>query len=70
MSRPAATCTTCHFAWHSTVMAYGLRLLGTCPRCDGKLRFDPVQQREPEDAGRAQGPPHLALGLPRPPRRG
>ena len=70
MSRPAVTCTTCNFAWHSAVMAYGLRVLGSCPRCDGTLEFASTAPREPSDAADdRQGPPHLALGLPRPPRR-
>ena len=67
--RPAVVCTTCGFAWHSAAMAYGLRLLGSCPRCDGKLDFDPAAPREPDPEVRMQGEPHLALGRPRPPRR-
>ena len=67
--RPAVVCTTCNFAWHSGAMAYGLRLLGRCPRCDGKLDFDPAQRHEPGDVAQPEGPPHMALGFPRPPRR-
>ena len=67
--RPAVVCTTCGFAWHSAAMAYGLRLLGSCPRCDGRLDFGSAAARDPEDAGRAEGEPHLVLGRPRPPRR-
>jgi hypothetical protein len=68
--RPAVVCTTCGFAWHSAVMAYGLRLLGSCPRCDGRLEFGPRPQRAPEEQGDVpERPPHMALGLPRPPRR-
>jgi hypothetical protein len=69
-SRQAAVvCTTCGFAWHSAVMAYGLRLLGSCPRCDGKLDFGDRTPRAPEEARGTAGAPHMALGLPRPPRR-
>ena len=67
--RPAVVCTTCHFAWHSSVMAYGLRLLGSCPRCDGKLQFADAKPTAPAEAGSSTVAPHLALGLPRPPRR-
>ena len=66
---PAVVCTTCNFAWHSPMMAYGLRLLGSCPRCDGKLDFSPTPPAEPDDLAAPEGPPHMALGLPRPPRR-
>jgi hypothetical protein len=67
--QPAVVCTRCSFAWHSAVMAYGLRLLGSCPRCDGKLEFTAATPHEPAESGAAEGAPHLALGLPRPPRR-
>jgi hypothetical protein len=51
-------------------MAYGLRLLGSCPRCDGKLDFAPSAPRAPQEPDRVRDdPPHMALGLPRPPRR-
>src|SRR3712207_8638374 len=50
----------CNFAWHSAVMTYGLRLLGSCPRCDGKLDFDPAAPRsEPDEERRPEGAPHL-----------
>jgi len=50
-------------------MAEGLRLLGTCPRCSGKLSFaadaadPPVARPAPEDAVAIA--PHLVLGIPR-----
>ena len=67
--RPAVVCTQCGFAWNSAMMAYGLRLLGSCPRCDGRLEFAATAPREPEDVGATEVAPHMALGLPRPPRR-
>ena len=66
-STPAVRCTDCEFAWNSTTMAEGLRVLGSCPRCGGALRF-----RRDAAAGAADAmpptpavAPHLVLGLPR-----
>jgi hypothetical protein len=71
---PAVACTACAFAWHSAAMAEGLRLLGSCPRCGGALRFAGAAAEVAMAAAPAPAPaspePHLALGLPRPPRRG
>jgi hypothetical protein len=68
--RPAVVCKRCGFAWHSAAMAYGLRLLGSCPRCDGTLDFEPAPPPpEPKDVDVPAEAPHLAMGLPRPPRR-
>jgi hypothetical protein len=67
---PRVECTSCRFAWYSVQMAEGLKLLGECPRCHGKLRFT---ERASTPAGGAEpdrfAAPHLALGLPRPPQR-
>jgi hypothetical protein len=65
---PAARCTACGFTWNSAAMADGLRLIGSCPKCDGALEFN--ADAEPErrfDAGSAARPtaPHLVLGIPR-----
>ncbi len=67
-STPAVLCTDCGFAWNSTTMAEGLRLLGSCPRCGGLLRFrrdatagEPAPTLPPAPAIE----PHLVLGLPR-----
>lgn len=68
---PTVSCTACGFAWNSTAMAEGLRLLGSCPRCDGALSFR--GSATPDGAGfeivaertRAQTAPHLVLGIPR-----
>ena len=70
-SVPAVSCSECQFAWNSAAMAEGLRLLGSCPKCGGELRFAsdfPAAQRNSEAAERfapAPTAPHLVLGIPR-----
>ena len=72
---PLVRCSGCGFSWNSATMAEGLRLLGSCPKCDSALEFrevDPSEDRfvvrhtvrNPalEDADTA---PHLVLGIPR-----
>jgi hypothetical protein len=63
---PAVTCLGCGFAWHSSTLADGLRLLGSCPRCAGTLTFaspaDDTPQAPPSPDPR---PPHMVLGFPR-----
>jgi hypothetical protein len=66
-SPPAVQCVGCHYEWHSRVMAEGLRLLGTCPKCGGELAFaegEPAREagESPKMDVRA---PHLVLGVPR-----
>jgi hypothetical protein len=66
-SAPAVQCLSCRFEWHSRVMADGLRLLGSCPKCGGELAFaesQPAHQtaESPKIDVRA---PHLVLGVPR-----
>lgn len=69
MSVPAVRCSSCSFAWNSAVMAEGLRLLGSCPKCGGELAFsdDDGSRGAPERRGRHDGrvAPHLVLGIPR-----
>jgi hypothetical protein len=69
---PRVRCLDCEFAWHSSSMAHGLALLGSCPRCGGELSFAP-DARMDDDEDDARGPessaPHRVLGLPRPTRR-
>jgi hypothetical protein len=69
---PAVRCSSCAFKWNSRAMAEGLRLLGSCPKCGGELRFAGDAQpaaREPVAAERSLAPrpvaPHLVLGIPR-----
>jgi hypothetical protein len=48
-------------------MAEGLRLLGSCPKCGGKLGFDAPQpaQEAGESPKMDLRAPHLVLGVPR-----
>jgi hypothetical protein len=66
-SPAAVRCLDCAFAWHSPLMADGLRALGSCPKCGGTLEFaeaapPPKAPAAPRMDLRA---PHLVLGLPR-----
>jgi hypothetical protein len=65
---PAASCSSCHRAWHSETMLAGLALLGSCPRCGGDLQLhrspDPTWGAE-EEPRFDRRPPHLVLGRPR-----
>jgi hypothetical protein len=36
---PTVNCVSCGYEWHSEAMADGLRLIGSCPRCNGELSF-------------------------------
>ena len=42
---PRVICGECHFAWYGPTAAHGLRLMGSCPRCDGELEF--LTEEEP-----------------------
>jgi hypothetical protein len=73
-SVPAVRCTACGFAWNSAAMAEGLKLIGTCPKCDGTLEFRdqldasgrPLDiEGDAERAATKGVAPHLALGIPR-----
>jgi hypothetical protein len=48
-------------------MAEGLRLLGSCPKCSGELRFrdETREARRFEPAVATGRAPHLVLGIPR-----
>jgi hypothetical protein len=63
------SCADCSREWNSQTLIDGLRVLGSCPRCGGALRFradaqDAAERPAPAGAGR-QLAPHLVLGLPR-----
>ena len=72
---PLVRCSGCGFAWNSAAMAEGLRLLGSCPKCDSDLEFREVDPREdrftvPKPvsnpvAATGATAPHLVLGIPR-----
>lgn len=66
-SPPSVRCCGCGFSWNSSVMAEGLRLLGSCPKCSGELVFDEQALREDrfEPTGSGDTAPHLVLGIPR-----
>jgi hypothetical protein len=59
------TCTECGFEWFGPTAAHALRMVGSCTRCRGELRFndepDPPNLVEPT----ADVPAHLVLGNPR-----
>jgi hypothetical protein len=66
-SAPTVHCLACEYEWHTRVMAEGLRLLGSCPKCGGELEFTDAA---PEGEARPLPvvdvrPPHLVLGVPR-----
>ncbi len=69
---PLVRCSGCGFSWNSATMAEGLRLLGSCPKCDSTLEFRETDPREDRfelalEPAVAAGPtaPHLVLGIPR-----
>jgi hypothetical protein len=64
---PAVRCLDCQYEWHTRVMAEGLRLLGTCPKCGGALAFaDSEPARAASESPKMdQRAPHLVLGVPR-----
>jgi uncharacterized paraquat-inducible protein A len=70
MSPTLVSCTACDREWHSPTMAEGLRAVGSCPRCGGKLAFADGAPEAPEPgaapaAGADATAPHLVLGVPR-----
>jgi hypothetical protein len=68
---PLVRCSGCGFSWNSAAMAEGLRLLGSCPKCDSDLEFREVDPRETRFEvsdpvlDPAETAPHLVLGIPR-----
>lgn len=70
---PLVRCSGCGFSWNSAAMAEGLRLLGSCPKCDSDLEFRQVDEARFEIPEPAMEPvltagetaPHLVLGIPR-----
>ena len=66
---PAVTCTSCARSWHSDTMLEGLALLGECPRCGGRLRFNRLPDERRFERTAEPIEPHLVLGRPRPDRR-
>jgi hypothetical protein len=64
---PTVHCLGCEYEWHTRVMAEGLRLLGSCPKCGGELAFaETAPEREAGPSPMVDvRPPHLVLGVPR-----
>lgn len=60
------TCTECGFEWFGDSAAQALRLVGSCTRCRGQLRFHEEPEGLPEMRDPAADvPAHLVLGTPR-----
>ncbi|HEY3018818.1 MAG TPA: hypothetical protein VGJ32_01435 [Solirubrobacteraceae bacterium] len=38
-SSPRVRCEDCDFAWYGATAAHGLRVIGACARCGGRLDF-------------------------------
>ena len=62
---PLVSCDGCGFEWHGAISADGLRVIGHCPRCQGRLRFADGRSSEAqaEDAVTEQQPWQV-LGTP------
>jgi hypothetical protein len=59
------TCTECGFEWFGPTAAHALRLVGSCTRCHGQLRFNDDTALPPIEEQDADVPAHLVLGSPR-----
>ena len=58
------TCTACGFEWFGPTAAHALRVVGSCTRCRGELRFnDEPSLPAMDDVDDV--PAHLILGSPR-----
>ena len=67
MSREKAivTCTECGFEWFGPTAADGLRMVGSCTRCRGELRFEDNVALPAIEEPVMNLPAHLVLGNPR-----
>ena len=60
------TCTDCGFEWFGDTAAHALRLVGSCTKCRGELRFhDEAGLPDATDPVATDVPAHLVLGNPR-----
>lgn len=59
------TCTECGFEWFGDAAAQALRLVGSCTRCRGELRFEEEPTLPPMREPAVDLPAHLVLGTPR-----
>jgi hypothetical protein len=66
-SNPRVRCRDCDFAWYGATAAHGLRVVGSCTRCDGDLDFltqDEVPAAAPVTERLAGLSPAAVLGTP------
>ena len=65
MDDAKVTCKDCGFEWYGETSAHALRMIGSCTRCRGELRFnvEPALPELVEDL--VDVPAHLVLGNPR-----
>jgi hypothetical protein len=64
----AVRCTGCEFTWNTPAMVEGLRVLGACPKCKGKLEFAadaPAPAAADAREADVSAAPHMVLGIPR-----
>jgi hypothetical protein len=60
------TCTECGFEWFGPTAAHALRMVGSCIRCHGVLRFDDEDGLPTmHEQAAPDVPAHLVLGNPR-----
>ena len=59
------TCTECGFEWFGDTAAHALRMVGSCTRCRGDLRFAAAPALPAILEPVADVPAHLVLGSPR-----
>ncbi len=59
------TCKECGFEWFGPTAAHALRMVGSCTRCRGELRFNDEPSVSPVDEVVDDVPAHLVLGNPR-----
>jgi hypothetical protein len=59
------TCTECGFEWFGDTAAHALRMVGSCTRCRGELRFSAQPALPAILEPVANVPAHLVLGNPR-----
>ena len=62
---PTARCDDCGFAWFGAMAADGLRTLGHCIRCGGRVVFSERARPPVEEAIDPKLGPHQVLGPPR-----
>lgn len=61
--RPRVRCDDCSFEWFGATAAHGLRIVGACPRCRGRLEFLVAGDEPPPPAADARDPAAV-LGTP------